>query len=99
MDYFSNDNSGVGRSDLNVVFQKLIDRVESSVITVKQVESFAGLYDYDDQTPGNGYWSFVYIYEAALIHTYRVCMDIINKRNSWFFRRNVYVKYINVGVM
>lgn len=94
-DYFSHDNSD-GRSGFDGIFRKLSERVESSVITVRKIEGFAGLYDFDEKSPGNGYWSFVFIYEAALIHARRVCVDVIDKRDSWFFRRNVYVKYVSV---
>lgn len=94
-DYFSSkDNSRADKSEFDGLFRKICDLVESSMKTVKKIEKFAGLYDFDEQTPGNGYWSFVFIYEAAMSHTLSVCEDLVKKRDSWRFQRRSYVKYV-----
>lgn len=74
------------------IIGNIADIVKTSIDTVAAIEQFAGLYDFDEQTPGNGYRSFVFIYETALIHALRVCDEIAVKRDGWFFRRSHYVK-------
>jgi hormone-sensitive lipase len=90
-DYFSTDNSDIG-SRFYESFKKIIDLVKSSFDVVNEIEKFVGLYDFDDSTPGSGYRSFVYIHEAALLHTHRICVHIIENRESWFFRKHEYVR-------
>lgn len=87
-DYYSSDKS----SDFAGVFIQISDLVKSSVVTVRKIVSFAGLFDFDEATPGNGYWSFVFLYEAALNHSLQVCEVIIQNRDSWLFRRDSHLK-------
>lgn len=74
------------------IFKKISDQVKTSIETIRSIEQFAELYDFDEKTPGNGYRSFVFIYEAALFHILRVCDEIITKRDSFFFRNSHFMK-------
>lgn len=90
-DYFSTDNSDIG-SRFHDNFKKIIDLIKTSLVVVNEIETFAGSYDFDENTPGSGYRSFVYIHEAALRHTHKLSTQVINNRDSWFFRKHDLVR-------
>lgn len=91
VEFYSDDQSSMGLK-LNGIFTKLIEKLEKSVPVIKEIESFAGLYDFDENTPGNGYRSFVFIFDAAVKHTEKIAVYITENRGSLMFRKSVYMK-------
>ncbi|XP_001361054.3 hormone-sensitive lipase [Drosophila pseudoobscura] len=61
---------------------------------VLQIEVFAHEYDFDEQTPGNGYRSFVYVTNACISHGINICKQLLATRNTMFFRKKVYMKEV-----
>ena len=91
VEFYSDDQSSVGLK-LHGIFTKLIEELEKSIPVIKEIESFAGVYDFDENTPGNGYRSFVFIFDAAVKHTEKICIYITENRGSLLFRKSVYMK-------
>lgn len=90
-EYYRNDQSSVGVK-IHSAFAKVKHELESLVPVIKQIENFAGIYDFDEKTPGNGYRSFVYIFKCAVIHTEKTCTFITENRASLLFRKSLYMK-------
>lgn len=90
-EFYTRDQSSVGVK-LHLNFTKIILTLEKSLPVIKEIESFAGDYDFDEKTPGNGYRSFVYIFKAAVKHTEKICRYIHENRGSLLFRKSVYMK-------
>ena len=62
---------------------------------VDEIRNFAGSYDFDKQTPGNGYRSFVFLVDIAVKKTWNVSKLIQDKRENFFFCKKFYEKYSN----
>lgn len=61
--------------------------------SVAIIEGFAHEYDFDDETSGNGYRSFVNIFESADKKTTKISKRLITNRSSFLFRADNYAKY------
>lgn len=91
VDFYRHDKSYVGVK-IHASFQKLVDILEKSQPVLSEIESFAGRYDFDTETPGNGYRSFVFIFDAGLQHTVKICRYITDNRGNLLFRKSLYMK-------
>lgn len=74
------------------VFETLIKTVAKIHLIVKEIEGFAADYDFDKMSPGNGYRSFVDVYDSAVNYTMNLCVRIKESRESIFFRKTFYEK-------
>lgn len=90
-EFYKLDQSSIGVK-LHTIFSHLIELLEKSVPVIKVIESFAGVYDFDEHTRGNGYRSFVYIFTCATLHTEKICRYISENRASLLFRKSLYMK-------
>lgn len=90
-EFYKSDQSSVGVK-LYLAFTKVKEELRKSVPVIKTIEDFAGIYDFDEKTPGNGYRSFVHIFKSAVIHTEKICKYIHENRASLLFRKGVYMK-------
>lgn len=93
VDFYKADQSSVGVK-LTSAFSKVAEMLEKSVPVIKEIESFAGLYDFDEKIQANGYRSFVYIFNCAVIHTEKICRYITESRASLLFRKSLYMKWV-----
>ena len=73
-------------------FEALINAVAKLHLLVKDIEGFAPDYDFDKMSPGNGYRSFIDVYDLAVKRTVKLCVCVKKNRESIFFRRNFYEK-------
>jgi hormone-sensitive lipase len=90
-DYFNENNSAIDRC-FSELFSVIIEVVAKADLDVEQIKAFAPLYDFDEKTPGNGYRSFVFVYDSALEKTLQLSKEIKVKRGSIFFRSRHYRK-------
>jgi hypothetical protein len=60
---------------------------------IEEIKSFAGEYDFDEETRGNGFWSFVDIFESAVKKTTKINKELITNREKILFRADSYAKY------
>lgn len=90
LEFFKNDKNGKRFFE---IFRSLIDVLAQIVPVVKEIESFASVYDFDESTPGNGYRSFVYLFESAVEKSLQICDHVKSKRESILFRKSHNEKY------
>lgn len=90
-EYFSADTTELG-VNFATSFKKIAKFLNKSESVLREIESFAGEYDYDEKTPGNGYRSFILVFTDAVQYTEKVCKSITEKRGSFFFRKSFYAK-------
>lgn len=95
IEYYTTDKSFAG-SKMCSNFEKMKEYLEKSVPVIKEIEDFSPNYDFDEHTPGNGYRSFVYIFECALKYSIKICQYIFDNRSSLLFRKNLYLKELEV---
>lgn len=89
--YFQSDESESGLR-IHGAFVGLIDHIDFAKPLIAEIEQFAGEYDFDEATPGNGYRSFLYVFNSALNHTLKVSKYVTENRGSLLFRKNIYMK-------
>lgn len=77
------------------IFESLTKSVEKIKPLVKKIEVFAGDYDFDQKSPGNGYRTFVYVYESAIKRVVKLSTQIEAKRENIWFRKSFYEKYLH----
>ncbi|XP_005185270.2 hormone-sensitive lipase [Musca domestica] len=61
---------------------------------VRQVQSFASTYDFDENTPGNGYRSFISVVDSCIEYGLGICKNLSVARSTMFFRKKTYVKEV-----
>lgn len=74
------------RQSLHVLLAT-VDRISD---ISKTINGFACDYDLDEKTKGNGHHSFVYVCDKALNRTAKICRQITETRESFFFRISFY---------
>lgn len=89
--YFECDDSETGQRFL-CAFQGIIDHIAISRQFVAKIIKFVHEYDFDENTPANGYRSFVKAVQACINHTVKVCKYIAQNRSYLLFRKNMYMK-------
>lgn len=90
-EYFNADTTELGVI-LATSFKKIAKFLNKSESVLREIESFAGEYDYDEKIPGNGYRSFCVVFTDAVQYTEKVCTSITEKRRNLFFRKSFYAK-------
>lgn len=91
LDYF---DKNVKFIDLREKLSEFRVNVEKCSKKVEEIESFAGDYDFDSETPGNGYRSFVSTFESAVAKTTKICHRLIRNRGKILFRADNYAEYV-----
>jgi hormone-sensitive lipase len=91
IDYYSKDESTNGLK-LHGAFLGIIDYIDEGRPLVEEIEVFCKEYDFDDITPGNGYRSFIKIFDSAINHTFKIVKYVTESRASLLFRKNTYTK-------
>lgn len=91
IDYFKSDES-INGLKLHGAFLGIIDQLEEARPLIQEIELFCKLYDYDEATPGNGYRSFIKVFECAINHTMRIVKYVTESRSGLLFRKSTYTK-------
>jgi hormone-sensitive lipase len=91
VDYFKEDESTQGLR-LHGAFVGIIDHLDTAKPLVSEIEEFAGEYDFDEVTKGNGYRSFLLVFDSAVQHTLKLSKYVTENRSSILFRKNIYMK-------
>lgn len=86
--YFDKRNKSLSHklSQLNVATEKCVK-------AAADIETFSSIYDFDDRTPANGYRSFLSIVGSAIKKSDNLLEQLINARETFFFRADNYSKY------
>lgn len=89
--FYDTDKTLIG-SKMHAIFNKAAEFLKKLLPVTKSIEDFAGIYDFDEETPGNGYRSFVHIFNSAVIHTEKICKYVTVNRGNLLFRKSAYLK-------
>lgn len=89
--YFECDDSEMGQRFL-CAFRGIIDHVTVARQFVAKITTFVHEYDFDENTPANGYRSYIKATQACINHTVKVCKYIAQNRSYLLFRKNMYMK-------
>jgi hormone-sensitive lipase len=91
VEFLNNKHNKSEALHLNLLHLKNV--FEKCTHFMAEIDKFAGEYDYDELTPGNGYRSFLIIFDAAIRETSIVCDKLIMSRAKLLFRADNYAKY------
>ena len=73
----------------------LQDNIKKTQILITEISSFCHEFDFDEHTKGNGYRSFIDLYESALKHSLKTLKCVSKNRRSWFFRKQFFLKLVD----
>lgn len=72
----------------------VLDTLENLKSLYVEISKIAPLFDFDENTPGNGYRSFLILVDKCIMHTMLVCQEIHNQKDSMLFRKTYYMREI-----
>lgn len=90
-EYFAKDNSENGQR-LYISFLAIKDNIEQIWPTLANIRRVAADYDFDENTPGNGYRSFVSVVDSAISHAIELNKKTLLRRDSVLFRKTTVTK-------
>jgi Na+-transporting NADH:ubiquinone oxidoreductase subunit NqrC len=90
-EYFNSQSSSAS-TELLKCLQKLSLTLEKSSQIYSEVESAAQMSDYDENSIGNGYWSFLHNFVSAEKQINKICKQMTKCRDKIFFNRKHYCK-------
>lgn len=91
IDYYKSDDSTNGLK-IHGALLGIIDCIDEARPLIVEVESICKIYDFDDVTPGNGYRTFIKIFDSGINHTLKIVKYVTESRSSLLFRKNTYTK-------
>lgn len=91
INYFASDDSTNGLK-ISAAFVGIIDHLQEAQPLLEEIELFCKLYDFDENTPGNGYRSFIKVFDSAINHTSTLVKYVMQNRSSLLFRKTNYTK-------
>ena len=75
-----------------------IQVVLDTLVTIRplyaDITRIAPLFDFDEDTPGNGYRSFLFLVDKAIVHIGSVCKDMNSQKDSVLFRKTNNMKLV-----
>lgn len=91
--HFKNDDSEHGQR-LHSGFVVLKENLNKVTVLSESVKKEAHLYDFDSDTPGNGYRSFNNIVQQATVCVFDLCKQVCTTRDSILrFRKGHFVRW------
>jgi hormone-sensitive lipase len=90
---FRLDDSESGQR-LSAAFYAMTDHISTLRPLIEQVRAVAPSYDFDSNTPGNGYRSFVTIVDSFIIHGMGLARKVEASKKNIFFRKTIFMKEV-----
>lgn len=91
IDYYKCDQSTNGLL-LHGALLGIIDQIDEARPLYQRMQTFCGDFDFDENTHGNGYRSFLKIFDSAINHTFKILKYVTENRSALFFRKNAYTR-------
>lgn len=70
----------------------ILDHLEQLQPLYKEISRIAPLFDFDEQTPGNGFRSFLVLIDKCIVNLRSVCHEIYCQKDSIFFRKSYHTR-------
>lgn len=90
-DYFRKDESENGQR-FYCAYIGLMDHIETARRYVIDIKLFAHEYDFNIETIGNGYRSFLLVVRSCINHGLKLSSYVMQHRGSLLFRKSLYMK-------
>lgn len=74
--------------------QVILKQLDELQPLYNEIARFASLFDFDEETPGNGYRSFLLIIDKSVVHSEQVCRNMYHQKDSMLFRESHYTKEV-----
>ena len=87
-------NQTKSHESLNKILSELRKVIEESYEKIEVLKSFAGQYDFDADTPGNGYRSFIDLWMVVIQNLTEICKLLEYSRKSFFFNSKYYERLV-----
>lgn len=72
------------------ILQKLNIHLEKISDILPILENSARNSDYDENVPGNGFWSYLHMFNCALKNVRKICKQLTKNRTKLLFNRKCY---------
>ncbi|GAB1866183.1 Hormone-sensitive lipase [Camponotus japonicus] len=72
----------------------ILDQLDELQPLYNEIVKFAPHFDFDEETPGNGYRSFLSMVDKCIVHSEQVCRQMYDQKDSMFSRKNHHMKEI-----
>lgn len=92
-DYFSRDSSENGQR-LYISFLAMNDAVDALWPKISNIEEHVKEFDFDEETPGNGYRSYLHVVNLAIDLATDLNKKVLLRRESVLFRKTTLTKYV-----
>lgn len=92
-DYFLTHQDENG-SRIKAGLLAILDHLEQIQPLYKEISRIAPLFDFDEQTRGNGYRSFLVLVDKCVMHSGLVCRQMYCQKDSFLFRKSHYMREI-----
>jgi len=79
-------------SQLSSALQKMTVNLEKLSDLKTILESRAREYDYDENTPGNGFWSYIHNFGCVVKNVRKTCKQLTKNREKMLFSKKSYSK-------
>lgn len=90
-DYFSTHQDENG-SRIKAGLLAILDHLEKMQPVYKEISRIAPMFDFDEQTPGNGYRSFLVLVDRCIMHSGSVCRQMYCQKDTFLFRKSYYMR-------
>lgn len=97
-EYFAKDSSESGQR-LYLSFLAIKDNIDLLWPKVLNIRKVAADYDFDEQTPGNGYRSFLDVVDSAFVYGIELNKRVSLKKDSVLFRKAIVAKYVHAIIV
>ncbi|XP_072753950.1 hormone-sensitive lipase [Anoplolepis gracilipes] len=87
---YQNENGVRIKAALLVILEQL-DELQPRY---NEIAKFASHFDFDEETPGNGYRSFLSMVDKCIMHSEQICRQMYHQKDSIFSRKSYYMKEI-----
>ncbi|XP_054014133.1 hormone-sensitive lipase [Hylaeus anthracinus] len=72
----------------------MLDHLKRLLPLYKEINRIASMFDFNAETPGNGYRSFLVLVDKCIIHSRAICHQIYCQKDSIFFRKSSHAREI-----
>ncbi|CAL1676332.1 unnamed protein product [Lasius platythorax] len=72
----------------------ILEQLDELQPLYSEIAKFASHFDFDEETPGNGYRSFLSMVDKCIVHTEQVCRQMYHQKDSMFSRKSHHMKEI-----
>ncbi|KAK0158168.1 hypothetical protein PV328_009204 [Microctonus aethiopoides] len=72
----------------------ILDTIDELRPLYDEISHIAPQFDFDENTPGNGYRSFLILVDKCILHSVDICQHIYLYRDSMLFRKSHYMREV-----